>query len=511
MSRRALQDRRPDARIGAGVAHDPGPDGDQMAVRVAAELVVHREGMPLRVEAEALRPRDREQDGPVRDPGEERRLPLHCEVLLAAEATAGRHLGDPDRGLGKPEHVRDLAPILPDALPLGEDLQLRRVRPGPRHGEAGFRLQEGVLDRARREAIAHDVGRGGQRRPGITPAHDRGREQVPAGMERRGAGLQRGEGVGDGREDLVLHVDQGGRRACLAPRPGRDRGEDVADVAGRLAFRHEDGPVALDQPDGPLAREVGRGHDRHDPGCGGRTSRVDADDDGARVVGEAERAVEHPRGRHVVHERALAQGKLAGVPPDRARPHATGPLDLREGLAAARRGDEVDRVQDFHVTGAPAQVPGQRPRHRVTRRRRLALEQRLRLHHDAGRAVPALGGARHRERIRPQGARVGRQALERGDRAVGDARGRLGARDDGPAVDDHGAGAAGPLRGAAVLHRAQPAALAEHVEEALAGLGVDRDLPAVQREAHRLGPLRTAARGPAPRRTGPWPTAWRAR
>ncbi len=328
------------------------------------------------MQAQALRPRDRQEDRAAGDPGEERGLPLDREVLLAAEPAAGGHLGDPHARLGKGEHVGDLAPVLPDALPLGEDLQLGRAVPRSGHRQAGFRLEEGVLDRARREAVAHDVGRGRQGSRRVAPPDHGGVKQIARRMDGRGTGLERRERVGDRRQNLILDIDQGGRRAGLAARPGRHRGKHVADVAGGLAFGDEDGPVARDQPDAPLAGDVGRGHDRHDPGSRNRTGRVDAADDRPGVVREAKRAVHHPRCGHVVHERPVAEGELAGVPADGARPDPAAPLDLRTWLAAASGGDHLDRVDDLHVARAAAQVPGERPRDHFSGGRGLALEQR---------------------------------------------------------------------------------------------------------------------------------------
>src|SRR3989304_3567333 len=67
---------------------------------------------------------------------------------------------------------------------------------------------------------------------------------------------------------------------------------------------------------------------------------------------------------------------------------------------------------------------------------------------------------------RPRRARVRRKPIEGDPRAAGDAAGRLGAGDDGPTVDHDGTGPARTLRGTAVLHGAQAALLAEHLDEA---------------------------------------------
>ena len=89
-------------------------------------------------------------------------------------------------------------------------------------------------------------------------------------------------------------------------------------------------------------------------------------------------------------------------------------------------------------------------------------------------------------RTRPPRSRTsGGKPLERlHDPAVGTL-GRLGARDDGVTVHDHGAGAAGALRRAAVLHRAQATAVPQDVEQRCPGRRLDLDRPAVEREVHR--------------------------
>ncbi len=199
----------------------------------APTVVVHRQGVALRVQPEALRPRQREQDGPPGDVGQQRRLALHGQVLLAAEGPAGRDLADADVGLGPPEERRDLAAVVPGALALGEEVEARlagRGRSRPLgNGEACLGLEEGVLHGARREPLADDVGGRGKRRGGVAPPHDRGREQVAALVDGRGPGVEGGERVDDGLEDLVLDLHEGGRRPGMGagrrrrPRPARRR------------------------------------------------------------------------------------------------------------------------------------------------------------------------------------------------------------------------------------------------------------------------------------------------
>ena len=72
MARGALEHLVADARVRAGVADDAGPDGEQVALGVAADRVLEPHRMPLRVEAEALLAGQREQHRPAGRRGEQR-------------------------------------------------------------------------------------------------------------------------------------------------------------------------------------------------------------------------------------------------------------------------------------------------------------------------------------------------------------------------------------------------------------------------------------------------------
>ena len=473
--------------------------------------------MALGVEAQALGPRERQEHGAAGHTREERRLPLDGEVLLAAEGAAGGDLGHPHGRLGEAEERGDLAPVVPGTLALGEEaehglaerLSGRLAGRGRGDRQAGLRLQERVVDGARREALADDVRRGRQRRGGIAAPHDRGLEEVAAGVHGRRAGLEGGERVGDGLLDLVLHVDEGGGGAGLAARARGHGRQHVPDVAGRLALGDEDGPVAGDEALDALAGDVRGGDDGHDPGGRRRARGVDPADDGPRVVAQAQRPVEHPRDGHIGDERLLAERHLPGADPVGPGAHAAAPgageppaadADApRHDLEAPGRPrwpfappdgrDLLDRVDHLDVAGAAAEVAGQGPGDLVAGRRRLAGQEPLGLHHDPRRAEPALAGARRDERVGPGGPRLIRQPFERDHLAAGDALGVAGAGDHGPAVHEDGARPAGALGGAAVLHRAQPETLPEQLQEARPGFHLARGRPAVQHEVHRATPV----------------------
>ena len=159
-----FQDLVAHAGIGARVPDDAGANRQQVAVGVAAGGVLHPEGVALGVETQALGAREGKVDRPVGQERQQRRVTLDAEILLAAEAAAGRHLGDPDLGLLQAKEGRNLAAILPCSLSLGVEVEagselVRGLAVGARNGEACLRLQEGVVDRLRPEGLADDMGR----------------------------------------------------------------------------------------------------------------------------------------------------------------------------------------------------------------------------------------------------------------------------------------------------------------------------------------------------------------
>ena len=76
---------------------------------------------------------------------------------------------------------------------------------------------------------------------------------------------------------------------------GDDNGENVAEIARASAFRNEDGPVLVNDPDLQLPRHVGPGEHRDDTRDGGRRGGVDAHDVGPCVGRQVKSGVEHAR------------------------------------------------------------------------------------------------------------------------------------------------------------------------------------------------------------------------
>ena len=137
--------------------------------------------------------------------------------------------------------------------------------------------------------------------------------------ERRGL-ADRLRDVSDGRERLVVHVDELGPILGERPTLGHDDRDPVTGVArlvrgqgmvlGNAAVTgHRPGTGKRVRP---LVRELGAGERRHDAVCGERPRDVDLLDPGVCVGAAHDRHPEHPRDRHVVHPACLT-AEQAGV------------------------------------------------------------------------------------------------------------------------------------------------------------------------------------------------------
>ena len=157
---------------------------------------------------------------------------------------------------------------------------------------------------------------------------------------------------------------------------------------------------------------------------------------------------------HVVHVRLVAERELAPLVPGRPRADPARAVGLGHRLPAPRAGRQLDGVDDLHVAGAPAQVPGER----AARSPRGTGPGSWRAAPRTSSRCPASRTRTARPR-RPRSSRPSARALARArPSCVRTARprrvlGRLRARDDGLAVDQHGARAARALGRAPVLHR----------------------------------------------------------
>ncbi len=478
VSRRALEHLGPDRRVRARVADHPRADGREAPLGVTARAEVDRDRVALRVEAHGFLAREDELDGLPRHAGQQRGLRLDRQVLLASERAAVRDEDDVHLVLGEREERRDLPPVVEDALPLRVERETGpRILAGrvARNGDAGFGLEVQVLDALRPPRPLDDVGRRRERRLGVAASHDRPREEVALRAHARRSRAQRLLGVGHGRQDLVVDVDERRRRAGRARVDGRDRGEDVADAVRFLPFGHEPRPVRDDEAVEAAPRHVLRGHDRQDARVARRARRVDPQDAGACVRRERDGAVEHPGKREVRDEGAYSERERSGLISLEARPDAARLVRRLERLSSAQARRRVKRLDDPDVPRAAAEVGIQPLPDLLVGRVRIRVEDALHPQDDPRDAEAALEARRPRERFGVDPALFAGHALERQDALPGGRAGGHGARHLRVPVDEHEARAALALRRAAVLGRRETRVVAEQLEER--GVGGDVELP----------------------------------
>jgi hypothetical protein len=171
-------------------------------------------------------------------------------------------------------------------------------------------------------------------------------------------------------------------------------------------------------------------------------------------------------------------------------------VERRRHLAAAPGlRHQLHGLDDLRVAGAAAEVEVDRPGDLVAARGGLPVEEVLGVECYPRDAEAALHAAGRRERLRHDLSLVRGDPLD-GQHVAAPGPMRLeGAGDERAPVDERQAAAALPLGLAAVLDRRHGAALAQRVEQRLAGQGLDRDGPAVEREADEA----THRRRPRPR------------
>ena len=105
--------------------------------------------------------------------------------------------------------------------------------------------------------------------------------------------------------------------------------QHVAEVRGATALGDHHRPVLVDDADASGGGDVGSGEDRMDAVDVERSRPVDAHDVRTSVVGEAQRAVQHAGGAHVVDEVPRADRKLAAFVLHAARADTAGLHDDR--------------------------------------------------------------------------------------------------------------------------------------------------------------------------------------
>ncbi len=293
------------------------------------------------------------------------------------------------------------------------------------------------------------MGAGPQSGVHVAPGIGRARQHVAVGAPHGDlVGRHRHVGVGQRRERLVGHFDQGGRVPGGLARLGHHDGQHVARVRGAPALGDEHRPVLVDDAHAQVAGDIGGREDGDGPGRSQGPGRVDADDVGPGVVGEAQGGVQQAGRAQVVDVAPVAQGQRLRLVlgPPAAYPASGGKDDL------AARGDRLDGVEDLDVPGAAAKMGAEMAGHVLPGQgRAFAVDLRLGPHDDTGDAETALEPARGGEGLGVAPALGFVEALERGHGAALDLSQRGLARHLRLAVEQDRATPALAARRAAVL------------------------------------------------------------
>ena len=347
---------------------------------------------------------------------------VHRQVLAAAERAADAGQRQPHLLGRHPQRQADLP--LVDVQPLRRDVEVDAAVLG-RYGQPGLRPEEGLVLHPDLEVEGDDDRRD---RVGLAAAQPQVPDEVARPVHRRGVGVHRPAGVGDGGQHLVVDLDPLGRPAGGLRVVGGDERDRLALVADELRGQHR--LVGVLQAEGVVPGDVVGGEHRPDARHGQRVGDVDAADAGVRV-----RAAQRDAPAHLVVPQVAGVGELAGdlerpVRPQRADSVADPPGagdgrgDGRRRPAAHRgaevatlaphgracRGGQADRVQDLLVARAAAEVAGQRladlqvrrrsapaPAGRARRRRARACRSRT-APRRTRRTPPAPGAAARRPR-----------------------------------------------------------------------------------------------------------------
>jgi hypothetical protein len=206
---------------------------------------------------------------------------VHRQVLAPAERAADAGRFDHDLLRRQPERLGEL--LVVQVHPLGGHVQLHAVL--GRHRQPRLGREEARVLHADRVLAAHHHVRVGQRALLRVAAPDPlAGHQVPVGLDRGRAGFERGEGIGDRRQDLVADRDPAGgqqRGGLVGGGHHRDRfAVEAHDVHGQHGLVHlhlAEELAAGDVLGGEDVEHAGhtprrRGVDRDDPGVGVRAA-----------------------------------------------------------------------------------------------------------------------------------------------------------------------------------------------------------------------------------------------
>ncbi len=184
----------PEGGVGAGVGKHVDLEGRQVTVAGGAAANADPVGMPLRGGHEGLGAAVDDPDRPARPVGGQRHQALARDVRLPAERPAADRRNDPDPFDRQAQRPRDLGPVVVGVL-RGRPHDERVAVPV---GNGGLRLEIGVLvPRGRVRVLDHDIGVGEPIGDVARPQPVLG-QQVPTGIDPRGAVGERVVGIEHG-------------------------------------------------------------------------------------------------------------------------------------------------------------------------------------------------------------------------------------------------------------------------------------------------------------------------
>ena len=335
---------------------------------VAAGAVLHADRMALRVHQQALLARERALHRPLQQPRRQRGLRLVAHVLLAAERAAVRHELDDHLVAFDAEHRRDLVAVVPHALAARPHVQravgLRARRASTPVRGTRARCAASGTSRARR-APTRRARRRRRRR-----AYVERDSTLPSSSHTASSGSSiAATGSVIGRSTSYSTSTSAAARRAVS----RSTATTIASTSPRYDVLPPSG-MNTGQSVWMMPTRSSPGtsaavNTASTPGSAARGRRVDAHDSRPRVVGEAQRAVQHPRHPHVVDVVAVAERELAalrtacrGVP---TPPGSVGTAAARRVRAApSRRGSSRSRCSGRGARrgGAPRRpVRGRRP------------------------------------------------------------------------------------------------------------------------------------------------------
>ena len=262
-------------------------------------------------------------------------------------------------------------------------------------------------------------------------------------------------GIMNGRQHLVLHLDQLFRFLHRGLIYGADQCNAVAQVVGQLTHTHQSGLVLLDMAHVHLTGNIlGRSHSHH-TGQLLRLGGVDGQDAGTGILAAYRAAVAHAVHIYVIRILAIALYLFRNIQPVDAAAHlpvvstGRGDLAITEDLRC-----QQNSVNDLYITGAAADIVANGKRRFFPCGFRIHVQQTLGGDHHAGDTEAALYRAGLAKGEGIDLLLPIRQTFHRHD---GLAIQLVGLRNTGLcglAIDQNMAGTAGAFA-AAVLHRGQ--------------------------------------------------------